>query len=60
MIDKDKVSKTINPEKLEKDKVSKTVNPEKDNKIKEKEYFKQPPSDSEDDICGPLNCDKEL
>ena len=24
------------------------------------EYFKQPPSDSEHDICGPLNCDKEL
>ena len=41
--------KTILPEELE-----------KDNKVKENEYYKQPPSDSEDDICGPLNCDKEL
>jgi len=60
MIDKDKVSKTIDPEKLGKDKVSKKASLEKDKEIKEKEYFKQPPSDSEDDICGPLNCDKEL
>lgn len=60
MIDKDKVSKTITSEKLEEDKISKKTNLEKDKKIKEDEYFKQPPSDSENDICGPLNCDKEL
>ena len=50
--DKDKVSKTISPEKSEKLK--------KDEKVKEERYFEQPPSDSEDDICGPLNCDKQL
>ncbi len=24
------------------------------------EYYKKPASDSEEDICAPLNCDKEL
>jgi len=60
MIDKDKVSKTISPEKLKEDKESKKTNLKEDKKIKEKGYFKEPPSDSENDICGPLNCDKEL
>lgn len=52
MTDKDKVSKKLSPEELEKK--------EKDRKIKEGELYEQPPSDSDDDICGPLNCDKEL
>ncbi|MBC8061417.1 MAG: hypothetical protein H7Y18_12240 [Clostridiaceae bacterium] len=43
------------------DKVTKKISPEKlDEEIKKDEYYTQPPSDSEDDICGPLNCDKEL
>jgi len=52
----DKTSKTLSPEELEKDKAKK----DKAKKIKEGEYYQQPPSDSDDDICGPLNCDKEL
>ena len=63
MTDKDKVSKTISKEELAKDKVSKTINSEKldrAEKIKNGEYFEQPPSDSDDEICGPLNCDKQL
>ena len=45
----DKVFKAMGPEELE-----------KDDRMEKMEYYTQPPSDSEDDICGPLNCDKEL
>ena len=54
MTDKVKTSKTLSPEELNKAKE------EKDRKIKSGELYEQPPSDSDDDICGPLNCDKEL
>ena len=61
MIDKDKVSKPIIPEKS--DKVTNVIIPEElkeDKKIKKEDYYEQPPSDSDFDICGPLNCDKQL
>ena len=58
MISKDKSSNTNN--KLDKDKISKKIELDKNNGTKEDKYFIQPPSDSEDDICGPLKCDKEL
>lgn len=54
MTDKNKVTKPVSAEELEKAKQ------ERDRKIKEGELYEQPPSDSDDDICGPLNCDKEL
>ena len=52
MVHTEKKTKKINPEELTKQ--------ERAKKIKEGELFEQPPSDSDDDICGPLNCDKEL
>ena len=61
MIDKDKISKPLIPVKL--DNVTKVIIPDElkeDNIIKEEEYYEQPPSDSDFDICGLLNCDKEL
>lgn len=61
MIDKDKVSKPIIPEKS--DKAPTIIIPEElkeDKKIKKEDYYEQPPSDSDFDICGPMNCDKQL
>ena len=49
MEEKDTKTKKVDPKKLAKDK-----------EVKKDEYFEQPPSDSDEDICGPLNCDKEL
>ena len=49
MEEKDTKTKNVDPKKLAKDK-----------EVKKDEYFVQPPSDSDEDICGPLNCDKEL
>jgi len=60
MNDKEEISEVISPEKLEKDKVSKKIAPERNKKTKDKVYFTQPPSDSAEDICGPLDCDKQL
>lgn len=54
MTDKEKVSKNLTPEeisKIEKDKLE---------KAKKDANFVAPPSDSEFDICGPLDCDKQL
>jgi hypothetical protein len=54
MTDKEKVSKNLTPEeisKIEKDKLE---------KAKKDANFVPPPSDSEFDICGPLDCDKQL
>lgn len=65
MINKDKVSNPIIPEKS--DKETTIIIPEElkeelkeDKKIKKEDYYEQPPSDSDFDICGPMNCDKEL
>jgi len=61
MIDKDKISKTLIAVKS--DNVTKVIIPDElkeDTKIKNEDYYEQPPSDSDFDICGPLNCDKEL
>ncbi|MCB2289239.1 hypothetical protein LGK97_05605 [Clostridium sp. CS001] len=61
MINKDKVSNPIIPEKS--DKATTIIIPEElkeDKKIKKEDYYEQPPSDSDFDICGPMNCDKEL
>lgn len=61
MIDKDKVSKPIIPEKSHK--APTIIIPEElkeDKKIKKEDYYEQPPSDSDFDICGPMNCDKQL
>jgi len=56
---KDKVVKALSPEELAK--IATIKKDEELVKQNEKDnYFKQPPSDSEFDICGPLNCDKEL
>ena len=60
MNDKEEVSEVRNHEKSEKDKASNKVFPERNKKTKEKIYFTQPPSDSAEDICGPLDCDKQL
>jgi len=65
MANKEKVVKTLSAEEVAKAaKVAKDAKDKANEKlIKENEkdnYFKQPPSDSEFDICGPLNCDKEL
>lgn len=61
MIDKDKISKPIISEKS--NNVTNVIIPDElkeDTKIKNEDYYEQPPSDSDFDICGPLNCDKEL
>jgi hypothetical protein len=61
MIDKEKVSKPIIPEKS--DKAPTVIIPEElkeDKEIKEENYYEQPPSDSDYDICGPMDCDKQL
>jgi hypothetical protein len=54
MTDKEKETKKLTPEeisKIEKDKLE---------KAKKDANFVPPPSDSEFDICGPLDCDKQL
>ena len=61
MIEKDKRAKPIIPEKS--GTVTKVIIPDElkeDTKIKNEDYYEQPPSDSDFDICGLLNCDKEL
>jgi hypothetical protein len=62
MIDKDNVSKKISSDKIEEEqpKVKSPEQLEKEIKIREGILFEQPPSDSEYDICGPLDCDKQL
>jgi hypothetical protein len=45
---------------IDRDKTLKAEELKKDEEVQKDEYYTQPPSDSEDDICGPLNCDKEL
>jgi len=52
MSDKNKTTKEMTPEEIEKNLKAK--------KAKDEKYFEQPPSDSDEEICGPLNCDKEL
>ena len=54
MTDKDIETKRMSPEevaKIEKDKLE---------KAKKNANFVPEPSDSEFDICGPLDCDKQL
>jgi len=59
MIQKDKRSKPLIPVKL--DNVTKIIIPDElrdDTKIENEDYYEPPPSDSDFDICGPLNCHK--
>ncbi|MBZ9686464.1 hypothetical protein G9F72_008995 [Clostridium estertheticum] len=54
MTDKEKQTKKLSPEesaKIEKDNLE---------KAKKEANFVPQPSDSEFDICGPLDCDKQL
>lgn len=44
----------------DKDKEKSPEELERDRKIKEGLLYEQPPSDSDFDICGPLDCDKQL
>lgn len=61
MIDKDKKLNPIIPKKSDiTDNVIVPDKVKKDAIVKDDEYYEQPPSDSDFDICGPLNCDKEL
>jgi len=54
MTDNEKQSKKTTPEELAK------IEKEKLEKAKKDANFVPEPSDSEFDICGPFNCDKEL
>jgi len=54
MPDKEKASKKLSPEKMSK------IEKEKLEEAKRISNYEQPPSDSEFDICGPLDCDKQL
>jgi hypothetical protein len=59
MIDKEKISKPLIPVKL--DNVTIVIIPDElreDTKIENEDYYEQPQSDSDSDICGPLNCHK--
>ena len=47
-------NKKLTPEEISK------IEKNKLEKAKKYANFVPPSSDSEDDICGPLNCDKEL
>ncbi len=54
-------NKEMSPEELKKDpKIKSPEELEKERKIREGILYEQPASDSDFDICGPLDCDKQL